>query len=105
MVSGVRLPQRSLAFQQNGVAPHVIAATKILSSNLKANFDFIRDEIDAEMGDDMDDKTDTGESSYAKDAATCMYFGNQINNLHSSLASKGIESLISLSYLSCGFLH
>eukprot|EP00571_Detonula_confervacea_P003423 CAMPEP_0172329052 /NCGR_PEP_ID=MMETSP1058-20130122/60671_1 /TAXON_ID=83371 /ORGANISM="Detonula confervacea, Strain CCMP 353" /LENGTH=4507 /DNA_ID=CAMNT_0013046199 /DNA_START=90 /DNA_END=13614 /DNA_ORIENTATION=- len=88
MVSGIRGPQRSLS---SGVAPHVISAQNILSSNLKANFAYVSAKHDAETGDDMEDKADDEEASFVKEAKICMYFGTQLNILHSSLCEEKRE--------------
>jgi hypothetical protein len=83
ILSGIRMPQRSLTFQQNAVvASHIVSATKILSSNLQANFDYVSRSYEADAGEEKIDKDDT---SLVNDAAICMYLGTQLNALHSSL--------------------
>ena len=82
IISGIRSPARPLSFQlSNAVAPHIISATKILSSNLRANLDYVNSgyNVDAEVDDNE------GAISLSKDAATCMYLGTQLNALHSAL--------------------
>lgn len=85
IISGIRSPARPLSFQlSNAVAPHIISATKILSSNLQASLDYVSSSynVDAEV-----DKIDDNEEaiSLSKDAATCIYLGTQLNALHSAL--------------------
>jgi hypothetical protein len=81
MSSGIRMPQRSLAVQQNGIPSYIISATKLLTSNLMANFDYVSDNKNAGGVENIKNP------SFAKDAATCMYFGNQLSSLQSSLVS------------------
>jgi hypothetical protein len=59
MVSGIRSPQR-LSMGTAVVGPHVIAATRLLSSNLKANLVYVSD---GNVGDNI---MDNGEASLEK---------------------------------------
>lgn len=82
VVSGVRaLPirERTLSFQQTGVPPHVVASAKILSANLKQDFDLVLSES-GEGGDES--------SKLPRDAAKCMYLGNTLNLFHACLYSE-----------------
>ncbi|KAL7543885.1 hypothetical protein ACHAXR_013277 [Thalassiosira sp. AJA248-18] len=89
MVSGIRSPTRSLSFQQNVVVEsHVMAATKLLSSNLKANLEYASDENDGETTVDTGDGSYNPEALLAKNAAKCMYLGNQLNLLYASLCEE-----------------
>ena len=82
MVTGIRSPTRSAI--QGSVGPHVIAATKLLSFNLKDNLLYVSPDklVGASPSDMGGDVMDQGEASLAKDAAKCMYFGNQLNLLY-----------------------
>jgi hypothetical protein len=82
ILSGIRLPQRSLTFQQNAVASHIVSATKILSSNLRAGFDYVSISCKTKIGGR---DIDTEDTTLVEDAAKCMYLGTQLNALHSSL--------------------
>lgn len=84
MVSGIRTPQRSITFQQNGIPSFVTSATKLLTSNLLANFDYVIDHKNAGT------KDITENDSHTIDAAKCMYFGNQLSTLQSCLVSGNI---------------
>lgn len=67
-------------FQSNSFG-HVIAAVKILSSNLKANLLYVKTEGEVAVEDAMD----AGEMSLASEAARAMYFGNQLHLLNSAI--------------------
>jgi hypothetical protein len=82
MLSGIRTVPQRMTFQQNAVASHIVSATKILSSNLRANFDYVSGNYNVEMGGDKVDKV---AASLTEDAAICMYLGAQLNALHTSL--------------------
>ena len=46
ITSGIKAPARALSFQTNSVAPHVIAATKILTTNFRMSFEYAPTERD-----------------------------------------------------------
>lgn len=75
------MPQRSITFQQVGIPSHVTSVTKLLTSNLLANFDYGINYEDAGTDDIIEN------ASLTKDAAKCMYFGNQLSSLQTSLVS------------------
>jgi len=82
--SGIRTTTPRLTFQNNSVSPHVIAVSKLLSSNIRANLEYDPGKKDeSETGDESmdDDNTDKKESSLAK----CMYLGSQLNALQAAL--------------------
>ena len=81
MLSGIRTPQRSIALQQDGIPSYVSTATKLLTLNIMANFDYVIDNNDLGTKDIMEKDIMT------IDAAKCMYFGNQLSSLQSSLVS------------------
>jgi len=80
MVSGIRPPttRSSITSQTTVVGAHVIAAVKLLSSNLNANLVYAGSN-DIKADDKMDEGGDDEEMSFAKDTAKCMYLGNQLN--------------------------
>lgn len=89
MISGIRSPTRSLSFQQSSVVePHVITATKLLSTNLQANLCYTNDSNDGNDHAMDEDNADKEASLLAKDAAKCMYLGNQLNLLYVSLCEE-----------------
>jgi len=82
--SGIRTTTPRLTFQNNSVAPHVIAVSKLLSSNIRANLEYDpakKDESETGDANMDDDNTDKKESSLAK----CMYLGSQLNALQAAL--------------------
>ena len=74
-MTGIRSPARSVI--QGSVGPHVVAATRLLSSNLRENLAYVGREEAV-----WDGAADDQKASLSKDAAKCMYFGNQLNLLY-----------------------
>ena len=83
--SGVRAP-RVISFQNKALEPHVIAAAKILTTTLRANFEHVNIKSDDKKADgnssmEDDDKSDDLGAASAK----CMYLGSQVSALQASL--------------------
>lgn len=90
VLAGSRPQRATLTAQNQAVAPHVVAAMKILSSNLKKGFEYVSDAPDDSNEMDTDD-------SAALANAKCMYYGNQLSVLRSCLVSFNVQSCDKLS--------
>lgn len=95
IMTSIRL-ERSLSLSNQNIGEHVVAACKVMSSNLKKDFQFPH-ELKNE------------EKSISEDATKCMYFGNIINLMHTCMyeekrdrRSFNIPLLLNL-LVSCGW--
>ena len=86
ITSGIKAPARALSFQTNSVAPHVIAATKILTTNFRMSFEYAPTE-----SDDSETEDKSMGSFDREETVKCMYLGSQLNALQASLSDEKRE--------------
>lgn len=96
IMTSIRLERSSLSLSNQNLGEHVVAACKVMSSNLKKDFQFPN-----ELKND--------EENISEDAIKCMYFGNIINLMHTCMyeekrdrRSFNIPLLLNL-LVSCGW--
>ena len=82
ITSGIKAPARALSFQTYSVAPHVIAATKILTTNFRMSFEYDPTESD---NSETEDKS---MGSFDREEMTkCIYLGSQLHVLQVRIIS------------------